>query len=78
MKEGMIELSPVNASVPPEVVKLFEEKKAAIKDGKFHPFGGPVKLQDGSLKVPEGQTISDDDLWGMKFYVEGVSGTIPS
>jgi simple sugar transport system substrate-binding protein len=78
MKEGMIQMSPLNAAVPADVAKLFEEKKAAIRDGKFHPFGGPVKLQDGSVKIPEGQVITDDDLWGMKFYVEGVEGKIPS
>jgi simple sugar transport system substrate-binding protein len=77
MKEGMIELSPLNAAVPPEVAKLFEEKKAAISAGTFHPFSGPLKLQDASIKVPEGQLISDDELWGMKFYVEGVEGKIP-
>jgi simple sugar transport system substrate-binding protein len=71
-------MSPLNAAVPADVAKLFEEKKAAIRDGKFHPFGGPVKLQDGSVKIPEGQVITDDDLWGMKFYVEGVEGKIPS
>jgi simple sugar transport system substrate-binding protein len=78
MKEGMIELSPLNAAVPPDVAQVFEQTKAAIREGKFHPFAGPVKLQDGSVKVPEGQVISDEDLWGMKFYVEGVEGKIPS
>lgn len=78
MKEDMIELAPLNAAVPPDVVKLFEDKKAAIREGKFHPFAGEVKLQDGSVKIPSGQIISDDDLWGMKFYVEGVEGKIPS
>lgn len=78
MKDGMVELPPLNAAIPADVVKLFEEKKAAILAGTFHPFAGPVKLQDGSIKIPEGQIISDDDLWGMKFYVEGVEGQIPN
>jgi basic membrane protein A len=77
MKEGMIQMSPLNAAVPADVAKLFDETKAAIQQGKFHPFAGPVKLQDGSIKIAEGQAISDDDLWGMKFYVEGVEGKIP-
>jgi basic membrane protein A len=73
----MIQMSPLNAAVPADVAKLFDETKAAIQQGKFHPFAGPVKLQDGSIKIAEGQAISDDDLWGMKFYVEGVEGKIP-
>ena len=78
MKDSMVELPPLNPAVPPDVVKLFEEKKAAIMAGTFHPFAGPVKLQDGTIKIPEGQVISDADLWGMKFYVQGVDGQLPN
>jgi basic membrane protein A len=78
MKDGMVELPPLNAAVPGDVVKLFEEKKAAIMAGAFHPFAGPMKLQDGSIKIPEGQVISEDELWSMKFYVEGVEGQLPN
>jgi simple sugar transport system substrate-binding protein len=78
MKDGMVELPPLNAAIPADVVKLFEDKKSAILTGSFHPFAGPVKLQDGSIKIPEGQVISEDELWGMKFYVEGVDGQLPN
>jgi simple sugar transport system substrate-binding protein len=78
MKDGMVELPPLNAAVPADVTKLFEEKRAAIMAGTFHPFAGPVKLQDGSIKIPEGKVISDDELWGMKFYVDGVDGQLPN
>jgi simple sugar transport system substrate-binding protein len=77
MKEGMIELSPLNAAVAPELAKLFEEKKAAIKAGTLHPFAGPVKDQAGVVRVAPGQTISEAELWGLKWYVEGVEGKIP-
>src|SRR4051812_19977770 len=43
MKEGMIQLSPLNPSVAPELAKAFEDKKSAIGAGTFHPFAGPVK-----------------------------------
>jgi len=77
MKEGMIQLSPLNASVPADVAKLFEEKKSAIAAGTFHPFAGPVKDQSGAMKVPEGQTLSEEEIWSLKWYVEGVEGKIP-
>lgn len=77
MKEGMIELMPLNASVPPDVAKLYEEKKKAIAEGKLHAFGGPVKAQDGSIKVPAGQVISEKELWSLTWYVDGVEGQIP-
>jgi simple sugar transport system substrate-binding protein len=77
MKEGMIELSPLNASVPPELAKLFEDKKSAITAGTFQPFAGPVKAQSGAVKVPEGQSITEAEIWAMNWYVEGVEGQIP-
>jgi basic membrane protein A len=78
MKEGMIEVSPLNSAVPPDVAALFEEKKAAIKAGKFHPFSGPIKDQAGTMRIPAGQTITEDELWSLKWYVEGVEGRVPS
>ncbi|HEX4336879.1 MAG TPA: BMP family ABC transporter substrate-binding protein [Polyangiaceae bacterium] len=77
MKEGMIEVTPLNAAVPADVQKLFEDKKAAIKAGTFHPFAGPVTGQDGTVKVAAGQTIADSELWGLKWYVDGVDGKLP-
>ena len=68
----------LNRAVPADVVKLFEEKKAAILAGKFHPFSGPVKDQSGALKVAPGQVITEAELWGMKWYVEGVDSKLPA
>ena len=77
MREGMIELSPLNASVPPEVAKLFEEKKKAIYEGKLATFGGPVKDQAGNIKVAAGKVLPEKDLWSLTWYVDGVEGSIP-
>jgi simple sugar transport system substrate-binding protein len=77
MKEGMIELAALNPAIPPDVLKLFNEKKAAILAGSFHPFQGVVKDQAGKVKVAAGQVITDAELWGMKWYIEGVEGALP-
>jgi len=77
MTEGVIELAPLNPAIPPDVVQLFEEKKAAIIARKLHPFAGPVLDSEGAVKIPEGQVITDDELWGMKWYVAGVQGKVP-
>jgi basic membrane protein A len=77
MKEGMIELPKLNPAVPPDVAKLFEAKKAEILAGQFHPFQGPVKDQQGHIKVAAGQTLSENELWSMKWYIEGVEGKLP-
>jgi simple sugar transport system substrate-binding protein len=77
MKEDMIELSPLGAAVPPDVAALFNEKMAAIKAGTFRPFDGPVKDQAGAVKIPAGQPIPESELWGMKWYIEGVESKLP-
>jgi basic membrane protein A len=77
MKEGMIEMMPLNASLPPAVAKLFNDKKADIASGRFKPFSGPVKNQQGAVWIAAGQTLPENDLWTMNLYVEGVVGDLP-
>ncbi|HBV55726.1 MAG TPA: BMP family ABC transporter substrate-binding protein, partial [Rhodobacteraceae bacterium] len=40
-------------------------------------FTGPLKKQDGSDWLKEGETADDGTLAGMNFYVEGIEGDIP-
>jgi basic membrane protein A len=77
MKEGMIEVSPLNAAVPGDVARLFEDKKAAIKGGTFNPFTGPVKDNSDAVKVADGQAITENELWSLNWYVAGVEGKLP-
>src|SRR5260221_9652968 len=54
IKEKMGVLTPLNKSVPPEVARLFDEKKRDIVDGKLKPFAGPLKDNNGVGKVAAG------------------------
>tara|TARA_R100000005_G_scaffold89765_1_gene60609 strand:- start:16107 stop:17183 length:1077 start_codon:yes stop_codon:yes gene_type:complete len=74
---GMVELSPYNEAIPEDVVALAEEARKGIIDGSIHPFTGPFKKQDGSVGAAEGETLGDDVLLGMDWYVEGVEGQLP-
>jgi simple sugar transport system substrate-binding protein len=73
----MVVLMPLNASVPPDVAKLFNEKKQAIVDGKLILFAGPLKDNTGAMKIPAGQEMPFKDLMAINWYVEGVEGSIP-
>ena len=46
-------------------------------DITFDPFMGPLRDQDGNLRVPAGDRLGHDDLWTMMWFVEWVVGTIP-
>jgi simple sugar transport system substrate-binding protein len=77
IKEGMVKMAPLNPVVPADAAKVFEAKKAAMANGSFHPFQGPIKDQSGALRVPAGSILPFGTLMSMNFYVQGVEGNIP-
>jgi simple sugar transport system substrate-binding protein len=77
LKEGMVKMAPMNAAIPADVVKLVEAKKAAIANGSFDYFAGPLKDNTGKLRVPAGSKLPFADMMSINWYVEGIEGTVP-
>ena len=77
LKEGMVQMSPLNKAIPADVAKIFEEKKAALIAGKLKPFQGPIKDQSGAVRVAAGADMPEKELHALNYYVQGVEGTIP-
>ncbi|WP_136798342.1 BMP family ABC transporter substrate-binding protein [Desulfosediminicola ganghwensis] len=77
LSTGMVKMAPYGDAVPEDVRKMAEEIKQSIIDGSFHPFQGPIKNQKGEIVVKEGEVLSDKELLGLSWYVEGVEGSIP-
>ncbi|NEU35913.1 BMP family ABC transporter substrate-binding protein, partial [bacterium LRH843] len=46
--------------------------------GEFHPFTGPIKDQSGTVRIPEGETATNEQLATMDWYVEGMTATLPN
>lgn len=78
LKEGAISLENISDKVPADVVKKMEEVKAKINSGEFHPFTGPIKTNEGKEAVKTGETLPDDKLVTMNYYVDGVVGKVPN
>ena len=74
---GLADITPLGASVPDDLKKKIMDTRQAMIDGKFNPYEGPVKNQAGEVVVPAGETLDDGGLWGMNYFVEGVTGTMP-
>lgn len=74
---GMVEMAPFGDMVPADLKATAEQATKDISSGKLHPFAGPIKAQDGSVKVKAGETLDDKALLGMDWYVEGVQGKLP-
>ena len=77
LKEGAVDLAPFGPAVPEDVKTFVSGKKSDIIDGKWDVFTGPIKNQAGEVKVPEGKVMTDDEIWNMNWFVEGVKGDIP-
>ncbi|RRD65610.1 BMP family ABC transporter substrate-binding protein [Fretibacterium sp. OH1220_COT-178] len=77
MKEGAVELAPFGPAVPEDVRKQVMDDQEKIVKGEWDVFTGPIKDQKGEVRVKEGESMSDSDIWSMNWFVEGVSGEIP-
>ena len=77
IKEGMIKLAPYGPDVPEEAKTLVAAAEKAIAAGTLHPFAGPLKDNEGKERIAAGQTMSDGDMLGFQWYVEGIQGKLP-
>ena len=74
---GMVGIGEISDRVPANVKEEALAMKAALGDGSYHAFTGPLNKQDGSAWLADGETADDGTLAGMNFYVEGITGDIP-
>ena len=73
---GMVKMAPYT-NMPEEVRKMAMDTQEAIRSGRLHPFTGPIRDQEGKLRVKAGERLSDRDLLGMNWYVAGVDDKLP-
>lgn len=77
LAEGMVTLTTLLPAIPESGVAAFERSRAALVEGRFTPFQGPIKDQGGAIKVGEGEVLPENELMRMNWYVAGVEGSIP-
>ena len=75
MADGVVELAPFGPMVPKDVQDKVNAEKAKIIAGTQKIFVGPIKDQNGEVKIAEGVVATDPELLGMTWFVEGVIGT---
>ena len=73
LKEGALKLAPIT-HVPDDVKAAGEKVIAGWNDGSYNVYAGPIKAQDGTVKVAAGSTLSNDDILGLNWLVDGVEG----
>ncbi|OKL43418.1 BMP family ABC transporter substrate-binding protein [Pseudovibrio exalbescens] len=76
LDKDMVVMAPYT-NLPEDVAAKAAETTEAIRSGKLVPFTGPIKKQDGSVFLEEGDQATDEALLGMNFYIEGVDDQLP-
>jgi simple sugar transport system substrate-binding protein len=77
LKEGMVVMAPLNPAIPPEAVKVFEDKKAKLISGEIKPFAGPINDNTGKVLVAAGAEMDPKTFNSLKTYVAGIEGSVP-
>lgn len=75
---GMVEFAPFSKAIPADVIAKVNADVKAMSAGTLHPFKGPLKRQDGTVWMADGQIPSDEELKKVNFYVEGIQGSLPT
>ena len=74
VEEGIVSLAPLTANVKEGIEDEIKKELDRIQSGEFDVFYGPVKDQDGNIRVEKGENMSDEVLLNrFDWYVEGVA-----
>lgn len=74
IEDGLVSLAPFGPLVSEETQQLIEQRQQEIVDGEFYEFDGPLVDQDGEERVPEGESMSLEEILAMDWFIEGVEG----
>lgn len=75
MDKGVVNIAPMSKAVPQDVKDKVLAAKEQIIKGNHPVFEGPIKDQNGKIKVPAGEAMNDEQMLGMSWFVDGVVGT---
>jgi basic membrane protein A len=76
VKDGMIRVDSFGTKVPKKVANEVLARQNDIAAGKLKPFAGPIIDNEGQQVLAAGQTLSDAQILGMNFLVQGVQGKL--
>ncbi len=77
MKDGLVQLSALHASVPAGVRDEIDKRRQAIMAGSFRPFSGRLVDNTGVERLAGG-ALDDAQIASMNWLVQGVTGSLPA
>ncbi|MBO5487661.1 MAG: BMP family ABC transporter substrate-binding protein [Eubacterium sp.] len=70
---GVVGLAPLSKNVKPGIAEKVEEARVKLESGTFDVFYGPIKDNEGVLRIAEGENLPDETMLNhFTWYVEGV------
>lgn len=73
LESGMVGLDDLSPLCNPGSVKKVEEMKSKIIEDPGLIFRGPVYDNKGTLRVDVDETLTDEEIWNMDWYVQGIN-----
>ena len=74
VNSGVVDLAPLTSHVAPEAVELVESEREKIQNGSFDVFYGPIEDDAGTIRINEGESMSDSDMLNnFNWFVKGVT-----
>mgnify|MGYP000946464814 CR=1 FL=1 len=74
VEAGMVRVEAFGPQVPQAVRAEVLARQRDIAAGRLRPFAGPISDNEGRLRLPRGQTLTDPQILNMDFLVAGVVG----
>ena len=70
---GIVDLAPFTRHVNPKAIELVASERERIQTGSFDVFYGPVEDNTGTIRINEGESMSDEDMLNhFNWFVKGV------
>lgn len=74
VNSGVVDLAPLTSHVAPETAELVNSEREKIQNGSFDVFYGPIEDDAGTIRVNEGESMSDSDMLNnFNWFVKGVN-----
>lgn len=77
MDSGLIDFFYTQSLMPAETVKLVELVRSAIISQSFQIFSGPIRDQNGVMRLEAGEIATHEQILSMNWQVEGVDSPLP-
>ena len=74
VNSGIVDLAPFTKHVSQAAIELVASEREKIQNGSFDVFYGPIEDNAGTIRINEGESMSDNDMLNhFNWFVKGVN-----